>query len=289
MFIKLIRTLIITGTIFLAHSCTEPYDVVLDSSYTRLIVYGEITSDTCVQKIALSKSADYFYNLPAQPVTAADVTITTGDSVISLLENPQIPGTYETPAGFYGLEGQVYSLRISNVDINNDGNPEEYSASAKMPFVVQPDSIGLNYAVYPFFKGTEILLYARDPAETMDFYAFRVLRNGVLLTDSLPEINVQSDLLFNGNYTYGIQAAFLDDEKEGEKVLGGDTICFEMQGISEEYYKFIIEAQTELFGSNPLFSGPPANISTNISNGALGFFTAISIKRSYAIAPPRIN
>jgi hypothetical protein len=40
-----------------------------------------------------------------------------------------------------------------------------------------------------------------------------------------------------------------------------------------------------LFGSNPLFSGPPANIKGNINNGGVGFFTAHSVTRSYAITP----
>jgi hypothetical protein len=33
-------------------------------------------------------------------------------------------------------------------------------------------------------------------------------------------------------------------------------------------------------GSNPLFSGPPANVKGNISNGAIGFFAAYTTSRS---------
>jgi hypothetical protein len=45
------------------------------------------------------------------------------------------------------------------------------------------------------------------------------------------------------------------------------------------------EAQSEIFGNNPLFSGPPANVSTNLENGAVGIFTAYSIERVSKIIP----
>ena len=100
-----------------------------------------------------------------------------------------------------------------------------------------------------------------------------------MLTDSLANLIVQDDVFFNGNYTYGIPSQFLDQQREDEKIHPGDTITFEINGITEEYYKFVMEAQSEIFYHTPLFSGPPANISTNISNGAVGFFTAYSIDR----------
>jgi len=55
------------------------------------------------------------------------------------------------------------------------------------------------------------------------------------------------------------------------------------QRINREYNDFLSDAQIELQGSNPLFSGPPANVKGNISNGAFGFFSAYSATRSYAI------
>ncbi|MGC9341509.1 MAG: DUF4249 family protein, partial [Bacteroidales bacterium] len=78
---------------------------------------------------------------------------------------------------------------------------------------------------------------------------------------------------------------FLVDSKADEKLEPGDTVTFEANSITEEYYNFLVEAQSESFGQNPLFSGPPANISSNVSNGALGFFTAYSLTRSSRIVP----
>ncbi len=283
----LFLSLLAAGLITLLFSCTETIDIKLDNSYSRLTVFGEITTDTSVHSIAITRSADYFYNRPAEPVSGALVKITEGETETIFTENDLKPGIYESPGDFYGIPGRNYHMLVTQIDLDNDGILESYSAQSYLPEMASPDSISLNYVKYSFFEGSEILLYARDPAETVDYYAFKIERNGVLQTDSLSEIIIQDDLLFNGNYTNGVQVQYLDNSKPGEKVMQGDTITFLMYGINKEYYNFIMEAKTELFGSNPLFSGPPANIPTNISNGAIGFFAAVNLKRSTVIAPPK--
>jgi hypothetical protein len=55
------------------YSCTEPIDIILDSSFSRLTVFGEISTDTTSHKIKLTRSADYFYNKPAEGVSDAVV------------------------------------------------------------------------------------------------------------------------------------------------------------------------------------------------------------------------
>jgi hypothetical protein len=271
--------------ILILFSCTEPIDIKLDSSFAKLTVFGEITTDTSVQSVFLTRSADYFYNLPAEGVSGANVKISDGFTETILSENSGTPGKYETPEGYYGLAGRTYQLFIQNVDINKDGVKESFSASSYLPELVGPDSIAIKNIKFHRSGINQILLYAKDPAESKDFYGFKIKKNGVMLTDSLPEINVQNDDLFNGNYINGVPVIILHENRPDEKLIQGDTIVFEMMGITHEYYKFITEAQTELFGSNPLFSGPPANISTNLSNGALGFFAAVNIKRTKTIAP----
>ena len=91
------------------------------------------------------------------------------------------------------------------------------------------------------------------------------------------------DRFFNGSYTNGASIAELDQSKPEEKLSEGDTITAEVNNIGKDYANFIWDAQSELFGSNPLFSGPPANVKGNISNGAIGFFAAYSVTRAKAI------
>ena len=81
---------------FLLVGCTAPININLDSSATRLVIYGEVTTDTCVQQVSLSKSAEYFSNKPVEPVSGAHVTIQEGNNVYVLTESATTPGTYET-------------------------------------------------------------------------------------------------------------------------------------------------------------------------------------------------
>jgi hypothetical protein len=277
--------LFLAGLAAFTASCTEEIDIELGNTYRRLVVYGEVTTDTAIHYVKLTRSADYFFNKPAETVKQAMVEISDGETVITLTENPDFPGYYFTPPDFFGVPGKTYELTIQNVDIDEDGIKEFYHASSYLPPSNPVDSITLKYTSNSFFSAWEVQVWAWDPADKKDFYSFRVAKNGVMLTDTLDEYIVQSDDFFNGNFTWGITAQILNQENATEIALPGDTILFILSGITGDYYNFIIEAQSETFGSNPLFSGPPANINGNISNGALGFFTAYSIQKASATIP----
>lgn len=282
---KIYLSILIISLIIFLSSCTERIEIELDSTYTRLVVYGEVTTDTCIHTVKLTTSSDYYANKPAPVVSNAHVEITEGGNSYLLTEFPAQSGIYQTSDSFYGLPGKTYHLNVSNVDVDNDGVMEEYSAESFLPGLGQLDSINLKYTENSFFSGWEVMVFAWDNEESNDYYSFKVRKNGELLTDTLNNFIVQSDDLFNGNYTYGITSQFLNDDNPEEKAVPGDSIVFEINGITREYFVFIIEAQNEATSSNPLFSGPPANISSNISNGALGFFAAYSVRRAGATVP----
>jgi hypothetical protein len=270
-------------------SCTEIVDIELDSTYDRLIVYGEVTNRKGVHTVSLTRSADYFSNQKSSGISGAIVEISDGENITVLTESSNETGIYETDPYFFGTMGKTYKLNISNVDIDNDGMSENYSAQSFLPFLNPLDSIFLGYSTNSFFSGWQVLIWAQDPPESRDFYSFKTYKNGILLTDTLSEYIVQSDDFFNGSYTNGITAQFLNDANPSEKAKAGDIITFEINAITEEFYKFVIEAGTEASPGNPLFSGPPANIRSNISNGGLGFFTAYSLDRKTKVVPELVS
>lgn len=261
-------------------SCTEKINIELDNTYTRLVVWGELTTDTTVHTVRLTRTADYFFNQPTFGVSDALVTINDGENTITLFENAQIEGTYQTPSDYYGIPGKTYTLDISGVDIDGDGTSENYSASSRLRNVNPVDSIQLVYN--EMWEAWEVKVFAWDSPDK-DWYLFKVYRNNVLVSDTLTEWFAQTDDLFNGNYTNGITSQFLQDEYEDERPDVGDTVTFEINGITEEFYNFVIGMQMEIMFSAPLFSGPPANVSTNLTNDALGFFAVYSAERASAI------
>jgi hypothetical protein len=262
-------------------SCVERIDISLDESYTRLVVDGAFTTDTIRQKISLTRTSSYYYNQPAPPVEGAVIDITDGVDVYDLRE--ESPGVYTTEYPVYGVPGRIYTLNISLA--SPVGGYKEYTASAELFPVSTMDSLQLEF--HPDWSDNgiwEVKCYVQDPP-TPDYYRFRVLKNSVMLSDSLDEWFVTDDRFFNGNYAYGAPVAYLRQNTPDEVLLPGDTVAVEMNSLGKEYAYFIWDAQAEVNGSNPLFSGPPSNVRGNVSNGAIGFFSAYSVSRAYVVVP----
>jgi hypothetical protein len=267
--------------LFMVVSCTERINIELDESFTRLVVDGSITIDTMAHKVILSKTSSYFYNQPAPMVTGAQVTITDGELTFNLTE--ESAGIYLTQPSVYGIPGHTYTLKIKlPVEI---GGYADYTASSMLNPVNPLDSINMTFQPAYSEKGFwEVRCYAQDPPSA-DFYRFLISRNQKLITDTLYEWSVTDDRFFNGNYIKGAIIAEMDQSIAEYVLTEGDTVTAEMNSIGKEYADFIWDAQAELFGSNPLFSGPPANVKGNINNGAIGFFAAYSITRASVITP----
>lgn len=273
--------IIIIAISIILNGCTERIEIELDSTYTRLVVEGHITNETKAHWVRLTKSVDYYHNTPAPTISDAIVTISVEDTTIILTESDHIDsaGYYKTTPDYTGVIGGTYSLEIElPEEIDGEKN---FSASSELNPVAPIDSIRIEY-FEEWYGYWEVQLFAWDPVETEDYYTFNVYRYDTLLTYPINEITIIDDSYFNGNFINGASIYyFVTDDEYGEYLYPGDSITVQMSGITQEYYNFLYEFQDETSEfRNPLFNGPPANISTNISNGAIGFFAAYSV--SYA-------
>jgi hypothetical protein len=265
-------------------SCTERIDIKLDNSAVRLIVDGSVTTDSIRQKVILTETTSYFYNQPAPAVTGALVSISDGTSVFSLHEDSA--GVYRTEEALEGVPGKKYELNITLA--SPLGGYSEYKAESTLYPVNRLDSIDLKYHNDWGENGIwEVRCFVQDPP-TADYYRFLVSNNNRLITDTLTEWFVTDDRFFNGNYAYGATVAYLRQDKNNETLSPGDTVMVEVNSIGRAYAYFIWDAQAENAGSNPLFSGPPANVKGNVNNGALGFFSAFSITRASTTVPDNL-
>jgi len=267
-------------------SCTERIDIELDSTFRRLVVQGAVTSDSVRHRVFLTTTSDYFANMASPRVSGAQVELSFSDQRVTLVENPLFPGLYETPFAFRGEVGTTYVLDISQVDVDEDGQNEEYRAESTMPGGAELEYIALRYFSSPIVSGYQVLMWASHPVEQKDLFGFRIRKNGVLLTDSLASYTVFIDDLFDDGYLPGFPVGFLSDNDPRERVFPGDTVTFELESIDQAYYDFVTDAQLEIIGNIPLFSGPAANVKSNISNGGVGIFAAYSILRASTILEP---
>ena len=260
--------------------CTERIDLELDETYSRLVVDGEITSEIKAHRVRLTTSSSFLGEEPDFPVQGASVKISDSRSVYPLKENPDEPGNYYTDAGVEGIPGETYMLDIElQEEINGTTH---YTASCSMFPAAPMDSIGIQWIEQ--WEVWEIQCYAQDPP-SRDFYMFDLLRNGTLLTDTINERFVTDDQFYNGSYTNGVGVGYLSPS-EGEDIQPGDEITLRLGRITEEYYQYYWEVVSETGYNNPLFGGPPANIKGNISNGAMGFFSAYAVEVAGKIYEP---
>lgn len=266
-------------------ACQEIIDIELDTTYRRLVVYGTVTTDSLHHQVRLSTTSDYFSNQPAPAVSKALVELEMGETVLRLEESAAVPGLYQTPVAFRGKPLTTYRLLISQVDVDNDGTFESYEAETTMPDVPLLDSIRLVYFRSPFVSAYQVFMYAMNPPER-EWYSFKLWKNSDLLTDELSDYMVQSDDFVNGQYIYGLPVGFLIDSDPEQALQPGDTVTLELNSIDKDFYDFISDAQLEIMGNIPLFSGPSANVHSNIGNNGIGIFTAYSLKKVSAIVKP---
>jgi hypothetical protein len=256
-------------------SCTERIEIDLDEGTVRLVVEGSVTTDTMSHRVILTRTTSYYFGKEAPVVSGAAVTITSGSKTVQL--NEETPGVYVTDPYFFGVEGQTYTLGIRLA--SQVGGYSEYSATSVISKAVKLDSAELVF--HPDWSGEglwEVRCSFMDH-RTSDFYRFLVSRNGTLLSDTLDKWFVTDDRFFSGGYAAGTTVYLLDQGSDDERLEAGDEVMIELNSIGRDYAGFIQDAQAELMGSNPLFSGPPANVKGNISNGAIGFFAAYTVSR----------
>lgn len=267
--------------------CTEIIDnISLGSTRPRLVVEGYISTDVTRQMVKLSKMGDALKKDPIQVVSNAVITISDGSTTFGLTEDPSQKGTYYTGADVYGVPGRTYSLLIKNVDVNGDNVMEEYTAQSLLKKLNPIDSVHLVYSnLYGDTNGWTVNLFSMDPGNGRNFYLIKVLKNNQMLTDSVFKYSITDNNGFEGKYFDGFPVYNLRADRKDEKLAPGDKVTVEMYGITEDYYSFIYSYTSDYYPKVPIFSGPSANIPTNIKpvDEAVGIFTAYSIERKNVI------
>jgi hypothetical protein len=117
-------------------------------------------------------------------------------------------------------------------------------------------------------KFYEVLLYAKEPQDTKDYYLFKFYRNDSLIYYSPSDIYFSEDKVL-GEEINGVQSPVY--------YAMGDSARVEMYSISRTAYVFYEDLVNLINNDGGMFSSPPANCRNNLSNGALGFFQASAI------------
>jgi hypothetical protein len=240
-------TAVILMAIALA-SCEKVINVDLKNADPKIVIEG-IVSNSNPAKVVISKSVPFSYlnNFPA--VTGATVKISdnTGNTY-TLAET--VAGTY-TNALLVGVPGRTYTLAVT-------AEGKNYTAVCNMQAPVNMDTL---YQETITISTKSIIATAEftDPVGYGNSYHFVETVNG----KRNKTIFVLDDLYQDG----GLISYQLFDEDI--KMKAGDVVQVEMQCIDRVIYRYI-RGLEDLQANNTV----PANPDTNISNNALGYFSA---------------
>jgi hypothetical protein len=250
-------------------SCDEPVRLDVTQGESRVAIEGQVTNRAGQQYVKVSRSNGFYDSGKSPRITDANVQIKDdAGNQFPFVHNPR---NYADSAGYYlpqvaftGDVGRTYFLTVTVGD-------QIYEAQDEMVRVTTIDSLAYRIDEEeredPEDEGKfyEVLIYAKEPQDTEDYYLFKFYRN-----DSL-KLDFDTDIYFS------------DDETLGENIDGvgspiyfapGDKARCEIFSLSRSAFVFYSDLQSLLNNDGGLFSQPPANTRTNLSNGALGFFQA---------------
>lgn len=293
-------TAVISVTIL--SSCTEDTTIKTTNSTPVPVIYGTITDHNVRQEIDLSSSTGYFDKSENKSISNATVTLEADSAGVShsytLTQDSVGSGIYKTHDPMAGKPNWTYKLTV-NMDFNGDGTTETYTADCTMPQRVKLDSINVTKMKEDEYTMYSLNISAQDPAGVKNYYLCKYSINDTLYNKISKYIEFD-DTSVDGLYVTNLaiwnffdksnKSKFSDDDAAEMVFLsGGDKIDVEISNITKGYYDFIYDCQSQKDGSNPFFGGPPANISTNITNGARGYFTAYSTSSASCIVPMKYN
>lgn len=246
-------------------ACEKVINIDLKNAAPKVIIEGTITDDpfTLSYTVLVSKSNSFSSNGKNNPVSGAIVIVEDATSnIIDTLEEIS-PGRYKTQK-ITGIEGHTYKLRAIV-----DGTA--YTASSTMPKAVSLDSLYIQ--TLPFFgeEFKQVIPVFKDPIEQENYYRFSLRVNDSVQND----FDAWDDIITNGKVNsrpLNINAQELFD--------GDDTVYVRMNSTEKAMYDFFYTLENASGNGQT-----PGNPLSNISNGAIGYFGAITVRERYVIVP----
>lgn len=245
----------------LLYSCKKVIQIDLNSAAPQIVIEGEVTDFTGPYHVYITKTVNFSDSNRYPAVSGAAVQITDSNTakVYPLMEAG--PGDYYTTAALQGQPGHTYLLSVS-------AEGKSYMASSTMPAAVNMDSItfvanlDLNNK-----QAIDAVANFQDPPEPGNYYRFIEKVNG----DILPDVFVFEDRLSNGRY---IRQTLYNPTSS---LAPGDQLVVDMYCVDKKIYDYFFSL-SQVTGNNGFQSASPANPISNISNGALGYFSAHTVR-----------
>lgn len=241
----------------------------------RLVVDALVTNERKAHFVKLSKPPTEL-NGKATPVSGAIVKVTAKDSVNWFTETPPGSGIYLSDSALQGVVGLQYKLTIEH-----EGNT--YTATTSMVSVTpfQPLTYSLDES-----KGLYKVTHINNPYTTRPaMYKVYLQWSHVSGSDTL-DLDSTSALLTSYAFnTIDVGQIFAPD---AEQVLfPAYTIITEKKfSLAPDYAAFLRALVLETRWHGGYFDEAVANLPTNLSEGAIGFFATCTVVSDTIVVVP---
>ena len=252
----------VTAILLLA-SCVKETDWPLAGDTSQyLVVDGIITNEEKEQEVRLHFTRQAL-NGESMPVSGAAIIINNEDSTYQLYEDAGEPGSYKSERALAALSGKNYSLLIFY-------NGNAYSARAAMvPGKTFPELIYKKDGE----SGLYYIDYVASSFESSDPAMWEILLDwsGVPGYEQEDPDACRRRLLFYTLTTLDVSQVFAP-KIEQQLFPGGTLIDQRRYSLTPEHAAFVRSLLLETNWQGGIFPSDPANVSTNLSEGAMGFF-----------------
>ena len=257
--------------LLLIASCTEKAD--WDLAYQEIdviIVEGKITSESKSHEVVLTWPVYEMNTLP-EPVSGAVVEINDARTIHSLTEDPSRPGVYRTDDRFAGEVGKGYRLRIRHEDrqVTAGAFMREALPFPNMRLRLVQNNPPLYEAYINDQNGPSIIRMELDWSHVRGY-------------ESLPSHENHAII-----YHYTLESVdvnrIISPDREHVYFPPGTIVYREKESVSRPYGEFLKGLLSETDWRGGVFDVLPGNARTNLSEGAIGFFTAADVLRDTVI------
>jgi hypothetical protein len=240
-------------------SCSEEIiDIDLSDYRDKIVIEGIISNTGDRPFVKISKAKYIFESSENQVVRNADVTVSDDHGNIFVMEESE-PGVYTDY--FYGIPGRTYTLTVI-------AEGEIYTATSVMPQPVALDQLTFHrygQRTVEYF----LVCSFQDREGVDDFCRINFFRNGYYLESDM--------ILYQGEYTDGEEIVIDNLNNYFYRLDRVDVEVISLNRNIFEYYSHLENAfpdDGEDDEMTDIIEFGHANPKSNISNRALGFFSA---------------
>ena len=262
-----IHILLFVSILGMTFACTD--EIGWDLKYQEMdliVVEGKITDEAKAHEVVLTKPL-YEMNGDPEAVSGAVVEIADGRNIYFLHEDRSRPGTYLTSPDFAGVVSSGYQLRIHQGDklITAISYLREVTPIQNMrPYLVQTNP--------PLYE-----VHITDSDEPA-IVRLELDWSHVPGYDSLSHEETHALIYHYTLGTIDVNRMFPPD-REAVRFPPGTIIFREKESVNGQYEEFLRGMVSETDFRGGVFDVLPGNARTNLTEGAIGYFTATQVIR----------